>query len=136
MKSLSQEQYESKPLIPNADLFLIKQTSKHSTPEKVTVKVPDLLLHRLLPFEQNDSIEEKKQVQIITDQPQQPVAQVEDDYELPFPFCEKKHKDCGHACKGVTKERKCLPCLNSACAEKASLFGGTNEDELCKICYT
>jgi len=88
VKPLSQEQYEIKPLIPEADLILIKQTSKLSMPEKVTVKVPDLF-HFLPPLQQNN-FEEKKQVQIITVQPQ-PVAVAEDDYELPFPFCEKKH---------------------------------------------
>ena len=40
----------------------------------------------------------------------------EEKYEPEVAFCEKTHKSCGHACKGVSKERKCLPCLNAACA--------------------
>ena len=55
--------------------------------------------------------------------------------EPAFHFCKKTHK-CGHACRGVLGERKCLPCLNTACAEKSGLFEGINEDELCGICYT
>ena len=50
-------------------------------------------------------------------------------------LCEKT-KNCGHACKGVTKERQCLPCLDKDCAQSNGLFEGTNEDELCTICYT
>ena len=56
--------------------------------------------------------------------------------EPAFAFCEKTHEKCGHACKGVSKERQCLPCLNADCAEQAGHFEGTNEDELCTICYT
>mgnify|MGYP003892914485 FL=1 len=56
--------------------------------------------------------------------------------EPPIAFCEKTHAACGHGCKGVTKERKCLPCLDSACAQKNGHFDGVNEDELCTICYT
>ena len=37
---------------------------------------------------------------------------------------------------GVTKERKCMPCLNEACAAKGGHFDGVNEDALCNICYT
>lgn len=51
-------------------------------------------------------------------------------------FCDKIHKKCGHSCKGVANERQCLPCLNAACAEAKGYFEGTNEDELCTICYT
>lgn len=51
-------------------------------------------------------------------------------------FCEMTHKKCGHACKGVIKEHRCLPCLKVNCAEAAGLFEGINEDELCTICYT
>ena len=51
-------------------------------------------------------------------------------------FCEKTHESCGHACKGVTKEKRCLPCLKPACAEKSGHFEGVNEEELCTICYT
>ena len=63
-------------------------------------------------------------------------AQEEEKYEPEVAFCEKTHKACGHACKGVSQERKCLPCLNADCAEKAGLFDGVNEDALCTICYT
>ena len=51
-------------------------------------------------------------------------------------FCGKTHEKCGHACKGVERERKCLPCLNKDCAEAAGHFEGVTEDELCTICYT
>ena len=63
------------------------------------------------------------------------VDKEEEVYE-PIAFCEKTHEACGHSCKGVSKERRCLPCLHSACAEKAGHFDGVNEDELCTICYT
>ena len=63
-------------------------------------------------------------------------ANKEELYVAPVAFCEKTHETCGHACKGVTKERNCLPCLNTSCAEKAGHFEGVNEDELCTICYT
>ena len=57
--------------------------------------------------------------------------------ELPaLNFCSKKHKKCGHACKGVENERNCLPCLNKDCAEAVGHYDGVNEDELCTICYT
>ena len=58
-----------------------------------------------------------------------------EDEEPAIPMCKKTHK-CGHACKGVANERKCLPCLHEDCAQKAGLFEGINEDELCGICYT
>ena len=48
----------------------------------------------------------------------------------------KKQLPCGHQCKGVDKERNCLPCLNSKCAKTNGLFEGIDEDELCTICYT
>ena len=51
-------------------------------------------------------------------------------------FCDKTHTACGHPCRGVPNEDKCLPCLNKACAEKVGLYNGINEDELCGICYT
>ena len=63
------------------------------------------------------------------------VDKEEEVYE-PIAFCEKTHEACGHRCRGVSKERRCLPCLNSACAEKVGHFDGVNEDELCTICYT
>ena len=31
-------------------------------------------------------------------------------------FCDKSHKTCGHACRGVANERHCLPCLSVDCA--------------------
>ena len=47
-------------------------------------------------------------------------------------FCNKTHKNCGHRCRGVQNEKRCLPCLNSAC-----VTGFTpSEDQLCEICYT
>jgi E3 ubiquitin-protein ligase MYCBP2 len=50
---------------------------------------------------------------------------------LPFGgFCGKIHKNCGHECKGIAKERKCLPCIDPVCTE------GANAMELCGICYT
>ena len=51
-------------------------------------------------------------------------------------FCGKRHKKCGHACKGVNQERKCMPCLHRDCAQAAGHFEGVTEDELCTICYT
>ena len=50
------------------------------------------------------------------------------------PFC-RKQKECGHRCAGVTKESKCLPCLEPEClaAEESKL---PTSDELCTICYT
>ena len=65
----------------------------------------------------------------------EPAALVEEEEAPAFAFCDKTHK-CGHACKGVSKERHCLPCLNTECAERVGHFEGTNEDELCTICYT
>ena len=50
-------------------------------------------------------------------------------------FCDKTNK-CGHTCKGVASERKCLPCLHVDCAEAAGHFENVNEEELCTICYT
>ena len=52
-----------------------------------------------------------------------------------FAFCNKIHS-CGHACKGVAAERKCLPCIDPSCSEASSLFNGINANELCTICYT
>ena len=64
----------------------------------------------------------------------EPEAEDQED-EKPLEFCDKTHK-CGHACKGVSRERRCLPCINEECAEKVGHFEGTNENELCTICYT
>ena len=50
-------------------------------------------------------------------------------------FCDKINK-CGHACRGVANERKCLPCLHVDCSEAAGHFENVNEEELCTICYT
>lgn len=50
-------------------------------------------------------------------------------------FCAKV-LPCGHSCKGVEKERKCLPCLDAKCTETSGLVAGTTEEELCHICYT
>ena len=50
---------------------------------------------------------------------------------LPFGgFCGKVKEDCGHSCKGVANERRCLPCIDPVCTD------GVNETELCGICYT
>ena len=62
-------------------------------------------------------------------------AQVQVEEEQTLAFCDKTH-ECGHACKGVSRERHCLPCLNAGCAEAAGHFEGVNEDELCTICFT
>ena len=51
-----------------------------------------------------------------------------------IPTCTKE-LSCGHQCFGVEDERKCLPCLDPACAPK-HFKGGINADELCHICYT
>ena len=32
-------------------------------------------------------------------------------------FC-AKIKECGHSCKGVAKEKKCMPCLHPDCVNK------------------
>ena len=46
-------------------------------------------------------------------------------------FCNKVKK-CGHQCKGVHEEKKCLPCLHPDC-----VTGNLpDETELCGICYT
>ena len=79
------------------------------------------------------SVEEEEIVLINTCEPA--AAPVEEEEAPAFAFCEKTHK-CGHACRGVSKERRCLPCLNTECAERVGHFEGINEDELCTICYT
>lgn len=55
--------------------------------------------------------------------------------ELPFKFCDKQLA-CGHRCKGVQGERKCLPCIEESCAERSGLKAGINAAELCTTCYT
>ena len=68
--------------------------------------------------------------------PEAVVVQEEENEDAePLAFCDKSKK-CGHSCKGVSGERKCLPCLSADCVKEAGLFDGTNEDELCTICYT
>ena len=59
----------------------------------------------------------------------------EDDLEPVIPFCKKKLK-CGHSCKGVSNEQKCLPGINVDCAKTSGLFHGIDENEICGICYT
>ena len=113
--------FEKEPLMPEAQPAMMRQTSQ---PDMVRIQVP--IIAAVAPKEESKEI-----VMINTCDPA-----IEEVYEPPIAFCEKTHKDCGHACKGVTKERKCLPCLNSECAKKAGLFDGVNEDELCTICYT
>jgi len=97
----------------------------HSNPhDKIKIKIP-LLIPNLSVAE-----EEKKANAIMID-----TGIPEADLEPVIPFCEKTLK-CGHSCKGVSNERKCLPCLNVDCAKTSGLFQGINEDELCGICYT
>ena len=45
---------------------------------------------------------------------------------------------CGHTCKGVENERRCLPCLDRDCIKEsgAKLAGVSSGDELCAICFT
>ena len=45
-------------------------------------------------------------------------------------FC-AKIKDCGHSCKGLAGEKKCMPCIHPSCSGKLP-----NSHELCSICYT
>ena len=118
VRNASQDfRFEKEPLLPEAQPAMLRRTS-HSATLRLVVPVIG-------------QEEEDKNVVIKISEP---VA--EDVYEPPIAFCEKTHKDCGHACKGVTKESKCLPCLDADCAQKAGLFDGVNQDELCTICYT
>ena len=118
VRNASQDfRFEKEPLMPAAQPAMMRRTSQ---PESLRLVIPVI------------SQEEEKKIVLINTC--EPVA--EDVYEPPIAFCEKTHQECGHACKGVTKERKCLPCLDADCAKKAGLFDGVNEDELCTICYT
>lgn len=55
---------------------------------------------------------------------------------------------CGHPCRGFFGEKKCLPCLNADCAEKARTLAkankevnpnivleGIDEDSFCTVCW-
>ena len=105
-------------IIDNAFPALQRRTSQ---PEKVQIQIP---VHLFTP----QPIQVQVQIQTC--------VVVEEVCGPEVPFCEKKHESCGHACKGVLNERKCLPCLDTACAEKVGHFDGVNENELCTICYT
>ena len=121
VRNASQDHFnqEKEPLIPEAQPAMMRRTSQ---PETVRIQIGIIAQE-----------EQKDKMMIDTCDP---CIVVEEEYEPPIAFCEKTHKSCGHACKGVTKERKCLPCLNADCAKKAGHFEGVNEDELCTICYT
>ena len=91
--------------------------------------------------EEQKAIEEEKQERLDDRDGSDPLAMLintmaEEDDEKENPFCAKTHKKCGHTCQGVKNERKCLPCLKAECAEASGHFEGTNDDELCNICYT
>ena len=100
--------FDNEPLIPEVQPAMMRRTSM---PETLRLVIPKI----------GDEEEEKEIVLIKTCDPV-----TEDVYEPPIAFCEKTHQECGHACKGVTKERKCLPCLDADCAQKAGLFDGVN----------
>ena len=114
---------ESEPMF-EAEVPAFKRQASYEC--KVSIQIPLLSMTLPVATEEDEKVEEVPQVMINTLVPEDPT----------FAFCEKTHNNCGHACKGVTKERKCLPCLNTACAEASGHFEGTNEDELCNICYT
>jgi hypothetical protein len=86
--------------------------------EKIIIQIP------ILAFAEEEKKAEEEEIKINTGEP-----------EAAFAFCSKT-LECGHACKGVQNEKKCLPCLNADCAQAAGYFEGVNEDELCTICYT
>ena len=58
----------------------------------------------------------------------------DDDEDAIIKRCKKVHEKCGHRCCGVADEAKCLPCLDSACANPA--VARETSDELCAVCYT
>ena len=118
---------DAEPMFELAEPVLLRKASYGA---HVQIQIPLLIL--TLPVATTTEVVEDvkvlevEQVIINTMEPEAPA----------IAFCEKTHEKCGHACKGVTKERKCLPCLDTACAEASGHFEGTNEDELCNICYT
>ena len=112
---------EELPLVRNPS----EDLGKHH-PKLFEDGVPALV--RRLTAPDTYAVEEVKQVALID-------TGVEEEPEPAYHFCSKQLK-CGHACKGVKDERKCMPCLHTDCAEAGGHIGGTNEDELCTICYT
>ena len=52
-----------------------------------------------------------------------------------FQFCNQV-QHCGHKCKGVRGESRCLPCLESGCREEAKCSSLPEKEDLCTICFT
>ena len=92
--------------------------------DKVLIQIPKLNLDQLA-----EKFDEAPAVMIDTGSVKQ---EVEEEPSIKVCF---KTLECGHACNGVDREKKCLPCLEPACASN-HYKGGINADELCGICYT
>ena len=60
-------------------------------------------------------------------------AKPQREYKQMFQFCDKQLK-CGHRCKGVCGEEKCLPCLDIECEHESHYQKGIDEFQRCKIC--
>ena len=129
VKAASQRLAYQEPMFEQAaaEPALVRRPSNHS--EKIKIQIGKLNL--VLPEKIDVKTEDKKEELVLINTGDAEVNEEEPE----IPVCGKP-LDCGHACKGVKDERKCLPCLNETCAKDNGLFDDVHEDELCTICFT
>lgn len=61
------------------------------------------------------------------------VCRKNDCFELMQKSCDKM-LECGHPCRGIVNEKKCLPCLEPECTKKHGKLK-QDKDDFCSICY-